>query len=86
MSAAEKVREYLDSDIEKLWKLIEKNPIHIKIKDAAEFLQLSESSMRAAVDRGELGLSWRKDGKLQTTRVIFTAKFVRWYTNGMSGI
>ena len=81
MTPAEKIHAFLDDDMERLADLVDKNPIHIKTKDVADFLHMSERSVLAAVDNGELGLSWMQDGKGRKTRRIFTAKFVRWYLN-----
>ena len=50
-------------------------------KIVAELMGVSPENLRQAVSEGELGISWRKPGKLTGGNCIPTAKFVRWWLN-----
>ena len=76
-----KIKEYLEQDEAKIQKLIEENPVSVTPAVVAEVLGVQVQSVRAMLDNNRLGLSWRKDGKLNKGYLISTPKFVRWYLN-----
>ncbi len=78
-SSAERLRVYLNADLDKIDKLIEENPIRLTIKTAAEFLSMDNESVRAVVEGGAFGLAWRKTGKANKAYCVPTPQFVRWY-------
>ncbi|MDO5559383.1 MAG: hypothetical protein Q4F95_07255 [Oscillospiraceae bacterium] len=75
------IADYLKADTDKLEKLIEEHPQSIPTKKAAEFLGLHEDSMRQFLENSNVGMSWRKPGKLNRGFYIPTGQFVRWYLN-----
>ena len=73
------IKEFLETDERKVEKLIAEYPINIPTAEAAKFLGINNASMRAVIDSGSLGLSWRKEGALNKGFFIPTASFIRWY-------
>ncbi|MBQ1571744.1 MAG: hypothetical protein IIZ78_11505 [Clostridiales bacterium] len=73
------IKEFLESDERKVEKLIAEYPVSIPTAEAAKFLGINNASMRAVIDSGSLGLSWRKEGALNKGFFIPTASFIRWY-------
>lgn len=73
------IRNFLSADEQKVEKLIEEYPVSIPTAKAAEFLGVNLASMRAIIESGSIGLSWRKEGKLNKAFFIPTPQFVRWY-------
>lgn len=73
------IKEFLETDERKVEKLIEDYPVSIPTAEAARFLGINNASMRAVIDSGSLGLSWRKEGALNKGFFIPTASFIRWY-------
>lgn len=77
----ETIKTFLEADTQKLEQIIEKYPRQIPAKIVAELMGVSPENLRQAVSEGELGISWRKPGKLTGGNCIPTAKFVRWWLN-----
>lgn len=73
------IKKFFEDDDAKIEKLIEEYPYNVPTKVAAEFLGVDTASMRAIVDDNRVGLSWRKEGKLNKGFFIPTANFLRWY-------
>ena len=73
------IRNFLSADEQKVEKLIEEYPVSIPTQAAAKFLGINAASMRAVIDSGAVGLSWRKDGALNKGFFLPTAQFLRWY-------
>lgn len=77
----ETIKTFLEADTQKLEQIIERYPRQIPAKIVAELMGVSPENLRQAVSEGELGISWRKPGKLTGGNCIPTAKFVRWWLN-----
>lgn len=75
------ISDFFDDDVKKVEKLIEDHPTQLTPAEVAEFLGVSTASVRAAVQSGAFGLSWRLEGKLNRGYHIPTAQFLRWYLN-----
>jgi hypothetical protein len=73
------IQDFINSDTAKIEEIIEKYPKQIPVPVLADVLGTNEASLRAAIDGGALGLSWRKDGKLNRGYCVPTAKFVYWW-------
>ena len=73
------VEEFIAEDKAKVEEIITKYPRQIPVPVIAEMLGTDQNSLRAAIDGGALGISWRKDGKLNRGYCIPTAKFVYWW-------
>lgn len=73
------IEEFISNDKEKIENIINQYPRQIPVPVAAELMGTDQNSLRAAIDGGSLGLSWRKDGKLAKGYCIPTAKFVYWW-------
>lgn len=80
-NSAEKVMSFLNDDLNKIDTLIERCPQRIPIPTLADFLNIDENSLRAAIECGAFGFSWRKAGKANKAYCVPTAQFVRWYLN-----
>lgn len=76
-----KIEEFMEADRERMEELITKYPKQIPVPVVADFMGMDHNSLRAAIDGGSLGISWRKDGKLNRGYCIPTAKFVYWWFN-----
>lgn len=75
------IKKFLEADEDKVKKLISENPVSVTPGTIAEFLGIQVQSVRAILDNNRLGVSWRKDGKLNKGYLISTPMFVRWYLN-----
>lgn len=75
------INEFLKADTEKLEELIEKYPQQIPVAVASELMGVDPNNLRQAIQEGNLGISWRKPGKLNRGFCIPTGKFVRWWLN-----
>lgn len=73
------IRDFLSADEAKVEQLIKEYPVSIPTAKAAEFLGVNLASMRAIIESGSLGLSWRKEGKLNKGFFLPTTQFLRWY-------
>lgn len=76
-----RIDEFFKQDNEKVEKLLEQYPVNIPTRVVADFLKIDVNSVRAIIECGNVGLSWRKTGKMNTSYVIPTATFLRWYLN-----
>lgn len=75
----DKIKEFLKKDDAKIESLIERYPVKVPVKEAAELLGCCPTTIQTALESGKLGFSERKVGKLNRAFVIPTAHFVRWY-------
>lgn len=75
----DKIKNYLDADLEALAELVEQYPQSVPISAAADFLGADTASIRAAIEYDRFGLAWRKQGSVRHGYLIPTAQFVRWY-------
>lgn len=75
------ITDFLAEDNRKVQEIIEKYPLQIPTKVAAELLGTTESSMREFLSGSAIGMSWRKAGSTARGFAIPTAQFVRWYLN-----
>lgn len=73
------IEEFIANDKAKIEEIINKYPRQIPVPIVAELLGTCQNSLRAAIDGGALGFSWRKDGALSKGYCIPTAKFVYWW-------
>lgn len=73
------ISEYLSKDNTRIEKLISDYPVNLTTSAISDFLQLDIASVRALVENGVIGMSWRKPGKANHGYFIPTAQFVRWY-------
>ncbi|MCQ2053345.1 MAG: hypothetical protein MJZ03_05375 [archaeon] len=73
------ISEFLKHDDEKIEKLISEYPINVPVNAVAAFLGVDDESIRAAVECGNFGYSWRKAGKMNKCFKIPTAQLLRWY-------
>lgn len=74
------IRTFMDDDDKKIEKLIIEYPVCLSTKAIAEFLGMDIAAVRAVIDNGVVGCSWKKTGKDHKGYYIPTAQFVRWYT------
>lgn len=81
MTSAERIKHFLDEDLDRVDDLLEKYPINIPVAAVAEFLHISGDSVRSAIECGAFGIVWRKTGKVNKAYSVPTAQFVRWYLN-----
>lgn len=75
------IRDYLQHDDEKIEKLIAEYPKTCPVNIVAQFLEVDAESIRSAIDNGNFGFSWKKNGKLNRAFCVPTAHFLRWYLN-----
>lgn len=73
------IRDFLSADEAKIEKLIHDYPTSIPTSVAAEFLGINPASMRAVMENGTIGLSWKKGGALNKGFFLPTCQFLRWY-------
>lgn len=73
--------EFIKADNERLEKIIEEYPNQIPIPVAAELIGVDPNNLRDSIEHGNLGISWKKPGKLNRGFCIPTAKFIRWWLN-----
>lgn len=76
---SETIENFLREDEIRVESLIKKYPTTIPTEEAAKLLGMTVETLRACIDEDKLGVSWRKDGKLNRGYRIPTAPFVRWY-------
>lgn len=80
MTAQEKIKDYLDKDLEKVAELIEKYPVKMPTSALAELIGCHIDTAKAIIECNPLlGASERKPGKVNKGYVIPTAQVVRWY-------
>lgn len=79
MSSAERIKKFLDDDLDKVDDLLEKYPERLSVEAASEFLHMKNENVRAAIECGAFGIAWRKTGKANKAYCVPTAQFVRWY-------
>lgn len=79
MGVSEKLRRFLEDDNERIDKLIEENPHSVSITEIARFLNMDVAAVRASIENGAFGTSWRKVGSARHGYFIPTAQFIRWY-------
>lgn len=75
------INQFLEADEMKVKQLISNNPVSLTPQTVADFLGINVQSVRSIIENGRIGLSWRKDGKMNHGYVIPTTRFVRWYLN-----
>lgn len=73
------IEEFIAEDKARIEEIINKYPRQIPVPVVADLLGTNQSSLRAAIESGALGLAWRKTGKLNKGYCIPTAKFVYWW-------
>lgn len=83
MTAA--IKSFLDSDLAKIESIIQNHPKQIPCDVVAEYCGCAPENIRAAITDGNLGIHWRKPGKLTSGNCIPTAKFTRWILNMNTG-
>lgn len=76
---SDKIRNFIQSDEEKLEKLIESNPKCLSVNAVADFLGCTTEAVRTVLENGNLGLAWRTSGANRHGYYIPTGYFVRWY-------
>lgn len=80
MTALEKINAYLDSDLEKVAKIIDEYPRTMPTKVFAEMLGCHIDTAKAIIQSNPLlGAVERKPGKVNKGYIIPTAQAVRWY-------
>lgn len=80
MTPEEKVMEFLNTDMEKCYALLQEYPDKVPIDVAAKLVGCSKETLRTAIQQYQLiGLAERKAGKQNWSFVIPTAHFLRWY-------
>lgn len=69
---------------QELVALVEANPIHISVMDAANFLHMDKECLRASIDQGRcpFAIGTRKHINAKLTSYIETLPFFAWMTNG----
>lgn len=77
------IAEFIKQDTEKLEEIIEKYPRQVPVSVVSDFVGADVESVRQAIESNQIGLSWRKAGKLNRGFCIPTGLFVRWYTKGV---
>ena len=67
----------------KLEALVEKHPIKLPLRAVADFLDVNEEGLKAALMRGNspFGFGYQKDDGGYRVFVIPTVKFYLWFTN-----
>lgn len=73
------IKKFMDNDDQKIERLISEYPVSVPTKVAADFLGIDAASMRAIISDNTVGLSWKKEGKLNKGFFIPTPQFLRWY-------
>lgn len=76
---SEKISAFLSDDNEKIDKLLDENPSSLSITAIAKFLDMDVASVRASIENGTFGTSWKKAGSARHGYFIPTAQFIRWY-------
>lgn len=69
--------------LHELEKMIEANPIRLPLKVVADFLDINEEGLKAALMRGNapFGFAYQKSDGAYRVMVIPSVKFYLWYTN-----
>ena len=69
--------------LRELEKLIEANPIRLPLRAVADFLDINEEGLKAALMRGNapFGFAYQKTDGAYRVMVIPSVKFYLWYTN-----
>lgn len=78
---SETINNFLSNDNEKIDKLIQESPESLSVTDISKFLGMDVASVRAAIENGTFGTSWKKAGSARHGYFIPTSQFVRWYLN-----
>lgn len=73
------IKSFMDADDEKIEKLIADYPVAIPTKAIADFLGMDIASVRSVLENGVVGLSWKKETKVNHGFYVPTAHFLRWY-------
>lgn len=73
--------EFMQQDKEWLDEIVQKYPKNIPIAALAERFGCAVETVRAIVEAGGFGFSWRKPGRANHAYLIPTAQFVRVYGN-----
>ena len=75
--------ETIKRQLEALEELVKKHPIKIPLKEAADFLDMNEEGLKAALMRGNapFGFAYQKGDGAYRVMVIPTVTFYLWYTN-----
>lgn len=80
MTGAEKLREFMIKDSNRLAEIVEEHPFQIPVKALAQWWHCSEDSIRnAIIQHGFLGIAQKQPGKVNAGFVIPTGHFVRWW-------
>ena len=72
---------FLATDNCKIENLLNLYPVNIPVSAISDLIGADAASVRAAIDAGAFGVSWRKSGKLNRGYCVPTAQFARWYLN-----
>lgn len=76
---SEFIRNFIANDDDRVEKLIRENPIALSVRTVADFLGMDDESVRAVLENGAIGLSWKRSGSTRHAYYIPTTCFVRWY-------
>ena len=73
----------IQHQLKKLEKLVEEHPIKLPLKVVADFLDMNEDGLKAALMRGNapFGFAYQKDDGGYRVMIIPTVKFYLWFTN-----
>ena len=77
------IKKTINQSIEKLEKLVLQYPTKIPLRAVAEFLEMNEEGLKAALMRrnAPFGFGYQKDDGGYRVFVIPTLTFCLWYTN-----
>ena len=75
--------DVIKSQLTKLDELVAKHPIKLPLAEVAEFLDMNEEGLKAALMRGNapFGFAYQKLDGGYRVNVIPTVKFYLWFTN-----
>lgn len=75
--------EIIKQQLEKLEELVKQHPRKIPLSVAADFLDMNEEGLKAALMRGNapFGFAYQKTDGAYRVMVIPTVTFYLWYTN-----
>ena len=75
--------EFIKKRLEELEKLVEKYPVKLPLKVVADFLDMNEEGLKAALARNNVpfGFAYQKTDGGYRVMVIPTVTFYLWYTN-----
>ena len=78
-----KIMTIIKYQLKKLEKLVEEHPTKLPLKVVADFLDMNEEGLKAALMRGNapFGFAYQKDDGGYRVMIIPTVKFYLWFTN-----